>query len=256
MNKIFLSLTFILPVLFTVLPSYSLDKLSDEEAIKIVIKGRYDKKNKIIIHRIPESITKKFELLSNQDFKTNIILNKSFIEKGILKQLVVTQSKDPTSDCHSCAPIVGVSVFKQNKNKWTIENKINYIQKIGTWGIAPKPEFIEIGKDNYALTFESGYSGMGFTTSTMDIIAKVNNQYKVIHNQESTYEDNSGICGDQLREPCYSYNAELSLTKNNQSFYPITFTYTGTKLNDKNKIISANKIQKYIFSKDKYIPVK
>lgn len=253
MIKSFLCLISVLPVLSIVLPSYGFSYLNDETAIKMIVKGKYNKKNKYIVHRIPEIITKKFELLSNQDFKTNIILNTPFNEKGVVKQLVVTQSKDPTADCHSCAPIVGISIFKQIKNNWSLENKINYVEKIGTWGTAPKPELIEIGKDNYGLAFESGYTGMGLVTSMMYIVGKVDKQYKVVHIQDNTYEDNSGICGTESRQPCYSYKAKLSLVKNNKLFYPITFTYTGNELNDRDKIVSANKTQKYIFSKEKYI---
>lgn len=231
-------------------------KFNEEQALKTIISGRFDQNHKSVIHKMPANIRKQFEFSNDENFMTNILFTKQFQEKGQPKQIVVTQSRDDTSDCHSCAPIIGIAVFKSEKNKWVVSDKLQYIAKIGTWGHAPTPQLIEIGKDNYGLIFEDGYTGMGITTGSTDILGKVNGKYKVLLTQLNTYEDNNGSCGKEVNRDCYTYDSKINFEKNNQPFYPINFTYKGTKLNDKDKAIAFNQVQKFIFSKDSYIPAK
>ena len=243
-----------IPFIFLALPSYSLNNtLSDETTLKMIVTGKYDKKTKTIVHRLSQTITKKFEMLNNEEYKTSIVLNKSFTQNGKLKQIIVTQSKDKTSECHGCAPIVGISTLTKTNNNWSVENKIDYIARIGTWGKTPKPKLLEIGKDNYGLIFEEGYTGMGMTTTRTYITAKINDKYKPVLTVDNTYTDNAGICGEETKQLCYKYDSTYKFVKDNQKFYPIVFTYKGTDTDGNEKVISANKTIKYIFSKDQYI---
>ncbi len=235
-------------------PSFAVNNiLNDESALKMSVSGKYDKKNKYVIHQIPLSITKRFEMTNFDPYMTSVVLNKSFNENGKLKQILVTQSKDKTSECHGCSPIIGISTFVKNNNKWIIENKLDYVEKLGTWGKSPKPDLVEIGKNNYGLIFEDGYTGMGMTTNRTYIIGKVNNKFKTILALDNTYTDNAGACGEELKQLCYKFNSTYSFIKNNDKFYPLTFTYKGTNTDGNEKIISANKIEKYTFIKDKYV---
>jgi hypothetical protein len=253
LKRSFFISTLIIP-LFLIKPVYSLDNnLTHEKVLKTLINGKYDKKNNLINHNLPKNIIKKFQLENVSHFQTNIIFDKEFKQDGKTKHIFVTQTRDETSYCHVCAPIIGVSVLEKNNLTWNIKDKYNYVDRIGTWGQAPIPEFKEIGKNNFGLIFYSDYTGMGITSGATSIIGKVNNSYKLLHSQNDTYENNGGTCGKELNINCYSYQAELSFIKNNDKFYPITFTYKGTKLDDNYKVIKYNLIQKYTFSKDKYI---
>lgn len=243
--------------LYFINPVYSLDSsLSDKSILNMILKGNYNVNTKSISHKLPKDIIQKFKIENVNDFKTNIILNQSFSQNGKSKQMIVTQTRDETSDCHSCAPIIGVSVLDKSGNGWKVSEPFNYIERIGTWGQAPKPSIVEVGKENYGLIFNSGYSNMGMTTNTTSIIGKVNNKYKVLHDENDSYLDNLGSCGKEVKRDCYKYDSKLKFIKNNTLYYPITFTYSGTKPDNNDKAIKYYEVKKYSFYKDKYVKSK
>lgn len=240
--------------IFFINPVYGCNNnLSDQNILNMIINGNYDKKSKSMSHELPKEIVKTYNLENVHEFKTNIIFNRNFKQDNKIRQIVVTQTRNETSDCHACAPIIGISVLEKSNNTWKIKVPFNYVDRIGTWGQAPKPQFKEIGKNNYGLVFDSGYSNMGMTTNTTIIVGQVDNKYKVLHNEPDTYEDNAGVCGDELKRDCYKYDSKLTFIKSNNKYYPIVFSYSGTKPDKNDKAVKYKEVKKYIFSKNKYL---
>ena len=102
-----------------------------------------------------------------------------------------------------------MALLAQQNNQWKVETNHQYVQKMGTFGVAPQPQLIKIGKDNYGLFFEDGYTGMGVTSSQVSIIAKVNGEYKVVLVDDDFYQDNEGTCGKDVHIECYKYSSKI-----------------------------------------------
>ncbi|MFN8576697.1 MAG: hypothetical protein U0354_07555 [Candidatus Sericytochromatia bacterium] len=250
-RKLFVSSIFIILAIGN--NSYSFTQpLEDEKILKLLINGKYNKKTKYIKHDLSKDNIKKYQLENVFNFSTAIIFKKEFKQDKKLNYIVVTETRDETSDCHACAPIVGIAVFEKTGTNFKIKDKFQYVERIGTWGHAPTPQLKEIGKNNYGLIFESNYFGMGITSSSTTIIGKINNKFESLHT-ENTEEDNNGACGNELKVECYSYTSKLDFMKNNEKFYPISFTYKGTSLDNNDKAIPYNKVKKYKFLKNKYV---
>lgn len=253
MNKLSIIISFVILTTSISFESFgkNLSNTNKEQILKILFNKNNEVKNNEIVHQINNDILKKFDIdTEEKNFYTKIIYSK---EIKPFEYIIITSTKGDSWECHACSPIIGVLEVKEKNKNFYITTPFSYVDKIGTWGEAPNPEIIKIGKNNFGILFNSAYTGMGMTVEAQTIIAKVNNKFKNIINLNDTYQDNFGACGDDLPSPCYKYQSKIVFPNlKNKLFSDIIVTKEGTTIDQNNKIKKFKEVKKYIFHVDKY----
>jgi hypothetical protein len=187
-----------------------------------------------------------------KEFYVKNLLISPFQESGVEKQLLVTAAAPPEHDCHACAPIIGMFVFKKNGDSWELEQEQKYVTELGSYGVAPDAKLVEIGKGNYGALFEYGDTGQGYTSEAVILIARVEKVFKEILNVE-TAGDNSGACGEDIG-PCWKFSSTYEFTQGkNGNFFDFKISLTGTKAGDEtDQIVSADEEKTYVFDGKEY----
>jgi hypothetical protein len=190
---------------------------------------------------------------SEKDFYVTSVLVSPFKEAGTDKYMVVTSASPPDNDCHACAPVLGVAVFKKDGNKWSLELEQKYVDKIGSYGTAPDGKLVKIGDDSYGILLESSDTGQGYTYQGVALLANINRTFKNVLFAQ-TAGDNSGTCGDDLG-PCWQFSSKYEfIPGKNKNFYDFKVEFTGTKgqEDDPKKVIPANETKIYEFNGTDY----
>lgn len=189
-----------------------------------------------------------------KEFYVTAVLVSPFKQQGIDKYMVVTTAAPPGHDCHACAPVVGMAIFKKDGNNWALELEQKYVDEIGAYGVAPEGKLIKIGDDNYGVLLESSDTGQGYTSEGVSLITVVNNKtFKRILTVQ-TAGDNSGTCGDDLG-PCWKFSSKYEFAGGkDRNFYDFKLQSTGTKGadDDPTKVIPADETKTYQFDGTEY----
>ncbi|MBC7475549.1 MAG: hypothetical protein H7263_14770, partial [Candidatus Sericytochromatia bacterium] len=215
-----------------------------------IIFGKNNIKKSIFAHQLSQADNRKFDIGDvGKDIFTDIVAIKEFKQNGVKQCLVITETKNDLFSCHVCAPIVGIALLAKHNNKWIIKDNHQYVGKIGTFGNAPNPKLIKVGRDNYGLFFESFYTGMGMASSQVYIIAKTNKDYKIVLTDFDFSQDNKGSCGEDIKVECYKYLSKVDYLKNAKSvtnFLPINITTSGKRYNKKDLLEKFSLTKKYV----------
>lgn len=259
MKKTITTLLALFLLTFSAQAKYELSKY-DSEKILTKIFNKYDASHDYSEHNLSKSIIKSFGIgiAYNEEtvFKTTLLGIYPFEKNSHKKYFVVTQTNHENIDCHSCGALVGVAVFSKNQEDWVEEEKLQYIDVLGSWGQAPQPDVVKLGKNEYGLTFYTNFLNQGINSTSLTIVAKDGDKFKEVLNVEATDEDNLGGCGDEMIK-CYAYESKVNYTVGaGEKFAPIIIKTSGNKLNKKREPEAFKETSKYVFSEGKYIKQK
>ncbi len=176
-----------------------------------------------------------------------------FQEGGNKKLLFVTWSVPRNFDCHGCSPLVSVAVFSQGAGKWEIEATESALTTSGAWGAPGTFKLEQVGTERFALVVNSAFTAQGQTSEAAFFYVREGAKFKqalVLNLQE----DNGGMCGAG-GHVCYSYESKYAFQpKGTEPYYDLLVTATGTRLNDKGKVVKAKPKQTYVFKDGEYKP--
>lgn len=195
------------------------------------------------------SIIKKFFNKEKIYLYTSIKSIDSINIDGIKFAVVVTQTKPQDYDCHFCAPLVGIILLENINNSWEVKYNV-YLDLIGSWGEISTPKIELIGKHKYGISFETGFTGQGFTDTKFilyEIRQDTINKILVIDDFSG---DNEGICDISLNN-CWKYSSIYYFKKSsNSDYFDLIVNKSGTKIeNNKIKAFKSIKIYEYINGK-------
>jgi len=121
-------------------------------------------------------------------------------------------SKSGNGSHASSAEIGGVyAEYTESTKKWDVKAESLSFTTSGSWGEAPIPRFIKIGKHKYGFLMESRFSGQGYSNSNMSIYGIVGSNF-VEMLSVPTGEDNSGT-GKETYEVRVTMQQELDKSK-------------------------------------------
>lgn len=259
MKKTLTTLLAIFLMTFSAQAKYELSKY-DSEKILTKIFNKYDPSNDYSEHNLNKSVIKTFGIgiAYNEEtiFRTTLLGIYPFEKNGQKKYFVVTQTNQETIDCHNCGALVGIAVFYKINEDWVEEEKLQYIDVLGSWGQAPQPELVKLGTIEYGLVFYTNFLNQGINSTSLTLVAKDGDKFKKVLNVETTAEDNLGGCGAGMVK-CYAYETKVTYTVGaGEKFAPIILKTTGTKLNKKREPESFAETTKYVFYESKYVKIK
>ncbi|MEK7433827.1 MAG: hypothetical protein AABZ74_11890 [Cyanobacteriota bacterium] len=254
-KTLFLTLVFLLINNNYADAKYNITKYDPEKILKTLF-DKYDANTDSSNHNLTKKIIDQFKLglAFNEDtiFKTTILGIYDFEKDKKKKYFVLTQTTSSSIDCHACGALVGISVFYKEKENWVLEEKLDYVSVLGSWGEAPLPDLVKLGKNEYGLVFYPAFLNQGINSISLIVIGKNNNKFQEILSLSSFSEDNVGGCGNGFTE-CYSYESKATFTVGaGEKFAPIILKKLGTKLDKNRKPVKFQETEKFIFDKNIY----
>lgn len=145
-------------------------------------------------------------------------------------------------------PSIDGAIFDRTVAGWKLHSFHSDITKIGTEGIAPKGQLIQIGSGKQAVLLKTTYANQGFVTDYLVMIAETKNGLGVVF--ELTSADKYMTVENQKDVIKWEWNSSLEFQpdENNDEYYRIIVTYYGTDENG-----NTPPLQIYTFSGEKYI---
>ncbi|MFN8671309.1 MAG: hypothetical protein U0457_04390 [Candidatus Sericytochromatia bacterium] len=261
MKKILLFnlIIFILLFSFKAEAKYELTKFDPEQVLTKLF-DKFDAPTDSSSHTLQKSIIKEFNLgmVFNEEtlFKTTLLGIYEFEKDKKKKYYVVTQTTHETLDCHACGALIGIATFSKNNKDWVLEDKLQYVNVLGSWGQAPIPELVKLGKNEYGLAFYPAFMNQGINSVSFILIAKKDKKFQEVISLSPFSEDNLGGCGSSFSE-CYSFDSKINFTVGaGEQFAPILIKTSGTKFDKNRKAVKFEKTYKYIFEKNTYKLIK
>lgn len=168
--------------------------------------------------------------------------------KASLGCLVVLSRQDHGSS-HAAGATISIAEVSAVGDTWKRTLFQKDVVSIGSFGNAPEPTLILLGKTTLALRFDLVGMHFGYIGKTLVLVAKVGGQYKEILSVQ-VHGDNSGV-GDE-DAPQWGWDAQMTIQDSNKSpFPPLRFTYTGTNEVD-GTIRPLDTSEVYEFAGDEY----
>ncbi len=145
-------------------------------------------------------------------------------------------------------PSIDGAIFGRTVAGWKLHSFHSDITKIGTEGIAPKGQLIQIGSGKQAVLLKTTYANQGFVTDYLVMIAETENGLGVVF--QLTSADKYMTVENQKDVIKWEWNSSLEFQpdENNDEYYRIIVTYYGTDENG-----NTPPLQIYTFSGEKYI---
>jgi hypothetical protein len=144
-------------------------------------------------------------------------------------------------------PSIDGAIFDRTATGWKLHSFHSDITKIGSYGIAPNGELIQIGNGKQAVLFKTTYANQGYTTDCLVIIAETENGLGVVF--KLTSADKYMTVENQKDVTKWEWNSSLEFqpVTSNDEYYQLVVTYYGTDENGK-----THPLQIYRFSGTEY----
>jgi hypothetical protein len=222
-----------------------------EAVIMKMMYGNYDPRTKVSVWSKPTKAALDMMGLSAGPLYARMAKAFPFQENGDKKLLFVTYSGPRNFDCHGCAPLISVALFSQEAGKWKLETTEAALTATGAWGKPGEFKMEPIGAEKHALAVISGFTAQGDTSETTFFYARDGLKFKQVLALE-THSDNGGNCGPGM-QVCYNFDSKYAFQPNStQPYHDLVVISTGTRLNDKGKVVPAKKRQVYVFKNGEY----
>jgi hypothetical protein len=184
-------------------------------------------------------------------------LSAQVVEHGTEKTYLIASAQlttdDPRdSECHSCAPAIGVAVFAWRHERWEIESANASVDFSGEWGEPPKFELVAIGPEHHGVILWSGFSGQGYHESTKHLLAPIGITVSDVWQLCDEQDDAGAFYPKDKLSPHRLYDAEVAfkftdIGNDDSDYYDIIEMSRGS--NDMGK---ANWTRQYRFRDGKY----
>ncbi len=138
---------------------------------------------------------------------------------------------DPDFFCHACRPTIGMAVFSQNGQKWTMDTSNRSVTTdAGGYGKPPTDiQLVQIGPNRYAVKIITRDEG-GETTGVLLVLVPWNGTVN-LGLERIIADDDAGMCGPKETLPCYSNRRKLTFIRNDKvEYYDLELELTGTDL--------------------------
>jgi len=145
----------------------------------------------------PEEMRKS---LGPEPFQLSVLSTRAFRQGDAERVYLVVQlvpELEQGFDCHGCQPGIGVATFTSTEEGWRLDALNRYAGDVGSWGKAPEPEIVKMGRERYGIVFQTMYVGQGNTHVAETYFLEAGDSVDEVLFIE-THWDNSGNCG--LRE--------------------------------------------------------
>ncbi len=159
-----------------------------------------------------ESVDRTYATFKEKGFK---LLSENYWLDSDKPKYMAIFSKPGSGSHASSAEIGGIyAEYTESTKKWDIKAESLSFKTSGSWGEAPVPRFIKIGKDRYGFMMVTSFTGQGYTNSVTTIYGVVGTNF-VEMISVPTGEDNSGT-GNEAYE--VRVNLKQELDKNKEAY--------------------------------------
>ncbi len=227
---------------------------SEGQALKMIY-GNYDSANKYALWKnIPFPDKKDADgYFEEKKGFVSAIFFQPYFEDGKNKIFLLTKTI-PTNipfDCHACLPLIGATVFVNNKEQWEIEAKNQFIMYDGEYGELPTVKLIAVGKDKFGLSLE--FEHVVVRDKELNILILYKNSIVNAYNTVIYYE-NFNDCEFSKTIQCAAYTASIDFDKSIKgSFYSLKVKKFGTIYRyKKEKAMPIDKAMTYQFRSGRY----
>ncbi|MEP7233977.1 MAG: hypothetical protein ABI778_01655 [Ignavibacteriota bacterium] len=128
-------------------------------------------------------------------------------------------------DCHACAPDISLAIFSKDEDgNWIFQRMKKFLMRWGQWGGFDGASLKKIGDNVYAIAFDGGGSGQGYTDAIVEFfeLQSFQNIYTV-----ATHSDNNGVGDDAATQYDWDRKVEIIPSKNGKGYYEIVATRSG-----------------------------
>jgi hypothetical protein len=161
-----------------------------------------------------------------------------WLDLGSSSAMMITSCNSSIgADCPACAPVMGVAFLNKNKQgEWVREGIKPFVMSLGGNGRLPEATPTQLGKNSWAVIFDSVKHLQG-TTETTRTLFTANKEFKEILSYTLS-GNNRGSCGPRTEFPCYSYETTFKTSADSEGMGPIRMHKTGTEpIKDNPKLI-------------------
>jgi hypothetical protein len=122
----------------------------------------------------------------------------------------LVQELEQGFECHGCQPGIGVATFTNSEEGWRLDAMNHYAGEVGSWGEAPQPQIVKMGRERYGIAFQSTYVGQGNFHVGETYFLEVGDSVDEVLFIE-THFDNSMNCGmrEDGTDRCEEYDSKL-----------------------------------------------
>lgn len=203
--------------------------LSVPDAMRMLY-GNYDAQTRSSTTAVGGTNNSKSDNAGMQQLIVRPVFHADINEAGANKFAVLTYAVPRTGfGCHACAPTIGMAVFSNTAQNWSIEASNKAVTKAGGWGQPPTDiQLVEIGTNRHAVQIRDVGEGQGETTTVLLLIP-----WKGTVNlglERIIADDDKGGCGAGGL-PCYSNHRTVTFLRNaDAEYYDLELKLTGTDL--------------------------
>jgi hypothetical protein len=140
-------------------------------------------------------------------------------------------ARDEEYYCHACAPTIGMAVFSQKAQGWTITASNRAVTDAGEFGKAPTDiGLVQIGINNHGVKIIDVDEG-GETTAVLLILVPWNGTVNLAL-ERIIADDDAGMCGaPEATLPCYSNHRTVAFLREGKGdYYDLELKLSGTDL--------------------------
>lgn len=229
----------------------------DDGKAMAVIFGNYDaekKQSKLHLsgNEVKESNLNVEEGTRELDVFAEAFFSKDFLQSGNDRRFLLMSIVPPDYECHVCSPAIAGATFTKTGTGWRLDAFTKFIVTAGGYGAPPEGELAKIGPDRTGVLMTSTYEGQGISEGGFLLIAEHAGKLSMALAVPGAFGDNSGDCGKDLG-PCYEFKSSTEFVPGtNPDWFDFLVTTTGTQKNDRGKIVSAKRKQRFTFRDGKY----
>lgn len=162
--------------------------------------------------------------VGKEDFEARIASLTGFHANGSDKYYMLTGTRWDT--CHACQPILGVFLWKKQKQGWLLEKSDKCFGVFGSYGNLPHKIYpVQILRDKFGMMLEETYTSTGESTLHYLLITDWGNRFKVVLDGLGANSYDGG-CDDSPPSPlCHSFSSNIYFSADRGS---VQVYYSGT----------------------------
>lgn len=191
------------------------------------------------------------------------LMDTAYVEDGTAKRLLVTwaipkESFEGEFSCHSCAPIMGFTLFGKKADSWIVQDSDLQFGTYGEFGRPPSFSLQPIGRNRYGLMMTTSFGSTGEWEESVTIIVPHQGKFLKAFAAQIEGSDDwncSGTAAEDQKDGCVAYDGDIEMLPNSGSeYFDLLLTKRVYRSFSKKQPVGIT-FTRYRFDGSKYVPV-
>lgn len=194
----------------------------------------------------------------------NPLMNTPYVEDGKAKHLLVTwaipkESFEGEFSCHSCAPMIGFTLFAKKAYSWIVEDSDLQFGTYGEFGRPPLLSLQPIGNNLYGITMTTSFGSTGEWEQSVTIIIPKDGKFLKAFSAQTEGSDDwdcSRNEADEKKNGCVAYDGDIDMLPTSGSeYFDLLLSKRVYRSFSKAQPVGST-FTRYHFDGSKYVPEK